>query len=190
MGTRILGIDPGSRAAGWGVVECDGPRLAALDHGVIRVDADATLGVRLTELHRRIGEVLERHRPDEVVIEQVFTARNVRSALVLGHARGVLLLAAAGCGCDIHEYAARSVKKAVAGYGQADKVQVAEMVKSLLQLSRRPAQDAADALALAICHAHSRGMRTLGASGRPQSPGGNSRRAWTAAVLAAQRGRG
>ena len=188
MGTRILGIDPGSRAAGWGVVETDGPQLRALDHGVIRVDADASLGVRLTELYRRVGEVLGRYDPAEVVIEQVFTARNVRSALVLGHARGVLLLAAAGSGCEVHEYAPRAVKKAVAGYGQADKVQVAEMVQSLLGLPKRPAQDAADALALAICHAPSRGIRRKveAAGGKAPARGGGGRGAWAAAVLAAE----
>jgi len=102
-------------------------------------------------------KVVEEYSPDEAAIEEVFMAKNPRSALVLGQARGVLLLAA-GRHCEVHEYAARAVKKAVAGYGQADKQQVGHMVKMLLGLDKVPAQDAADALAIALCHAHTRPM--------------------------------
>lgn len=158
-GARILGIDPGSRATGYAVIEADGQRARAMDHGVIRVPGEASLAERLILLHRALVEIVERHRPDEVAIEEVFTARNARSALVLGHARGVLLLAASTAECEIHEYNNRAVKKAVAGYGQADKSQVAQMVKMLLGLPKVPAQDAADALAIALCHAHSRSLR-------------------------------
>lgn len=158
-GARILGIDPGSRATGYGVIESDGQRARALDHGVIRVPGDESLARRLALLHRGLLEVVERTGPTEVAIEEVFTARNARSALVLGHARGVLLLAASSADCEIYEYNTRAVKKAVAGYGQADKAQVAQMVKMLLGLPRIPAQDAADALAIALCHVHTRAVR-------------------------------
>lgn len=154
---RILGIDPGSRAAGYGVVDTDGQRSRAVHYGVIRVANEPTLAARLGRLHEELCAVIAEYRPDEAAIEEVFTAKNARSALVLGQARGVLLLAA-GQSCEVHEYAARKVKKAVAGYGQADKQQVGHMVKMLLGLDRVPAQDAADALAIALCHAHSRPM--------------------------------
>lgn len=152
-GARILGIDPGSRATGYAVVESDGQSSRAIDHGVIRVPGDDPLPIRLARLHEALCEVVARHRPTEVAIEEVFTARNARSALVLGHARGVLLLAASTAECEIHEYTARTVKKAVAGYGAADKAQVGAMVKVLLGLPKVPPQDAADALAIALCHA-------------------------------------
>ena len=156
--TRILGIDPGSRATGFGVIDAAGQVARVVDHGVIRVPGDLALAERLSHLYRELGTVLERHDPDEVAIEEVFTSRNARSALVLGQARGVLLLAA-GERCAVHEYAARAVKKAVAGYGQADKQQMVRMVQALLDLARPPAQDAADALAIALCHAQSRMLR-------------------------------
>ena len=152
---RILGIDPGSRATGYGVVDTDGQRSRAVHFGVIRVSGDLSLAARLDLLFAGISEVISDYEPDEAAIEQVFTAKNARSALVLGQARGVLLLAA-GRHCEVHEYAARAVKKAVAGYGQADKDQVGHMVKMLLGLDKVPPQDASDALAIALCHAHSR----------------------------------
>ncbi len=152
---RILGIDPGSRATGYGVVDTDGQRSRVVHFGVIRVSGDLSLAARLDLLFAGISEVIRDYDPDEAAIEQVFTAKNARSALVLGQARGVLLLAA-GQHCEVHEYAARAVKKAVAGYGQADKDQVGHMVKMLLGLEKVPPQDAADALAIALCHAHSR----------------------------------
>lgn len=194
MSTRILGIDPGSRNAGYGVIEIDGTHVVTLDHGVIRVPADESLGLRLQKLHAALVEVVARHRPHEVAIEEVFTAHNVRSALVLGQARGVLLLAASSGGCEVHEYAARAVKKAIAGYGQADKAQVGQMVKSLLGLEKVPSQDAADALAIALCHAHSRGMKRRaaeqgadGAKGTVKGTRGAGRKAWTRVVEARER---
>ena len=167
---RILGIDPGARATGYGVVDTDGQRSRAVHFGVIRVPGDASLAHRLNLLHEGIMAVIEEYAPDEAAIEEIFTAKNARSALVLGQARGVLLLAA-GRTCEVHEYAARKVKKAVAGYGQADKQQVGHMVKTLLGLPKVPAQDAADALAIALCHAHSRPMhsRTRAALDRAMS---------------------
>jgi crossover junction endodeoxyribonuclease RuvC len=154
---RILGIDPGSRATGYGVVDTDGQRSRAVHFGVIRVAGDLPLARRLDLLYAGLVAVVEEYGPDEAAIEEIFTAKNARSALVLGHARGVLLLAA-GRHCEVHEYAARKVKKAVAGYGQADKHQVGHMVKTLLGLPKVPAQDAADALAIALCHAYARPM--------------------------------
>ena len=154
---RILGIDPGSRATGYGVVDTDGQCSRAVHYGVIRVSGDLPLAARLDRLFAGLCEVIDEYRPDEAAIEEVFTAKNARSALVLGQARGVLLLAA-GRQCEVHEYAARAVKKAIAGYGQADKQQVGQMVKMLLGLPKVPAQDASDALAIALCHAHSRPM--------------------------------
>ncbi len=155
---RILGIDPGSRATGFGVVDTDGQRSSAVHYGVIRVPADLSLVRRLDLLHAGLVEIVKEYSPDEAAIEEVFMAKNPRSALVLGQARGVLLLAAGRCG-EVHEYAARAVKKAVAGYGQADKQQVGHMVKLLLGLDKTPPQDAADALAIALCHAHTRPMQ-------------------------------
>ena len=116
---RILGIDPGSRATGFGVVDTDGQRSRAVHYGVIRVSGDLSLARRLELLHAGLMTVVEEYSPDEAAIEEVFMAKNVRSALILGQARGVLMLAAGRCG-EVHEYAARAVKKAVAGYGQAD----------------------------------------------------------------------
>ena len=154
---RILGIDPGSRAAGYAVIECHRQRVQVIDHGVIRVSADLPFPQRLRLLHSELAAIVDRHQPDEVAIEEVFSAHNVRSALILGQARGVLILAAVGR-CDVFEYSARAVKKAVVGYGQADKAQVGQMVKRLLGLPKVPPQDAADALAIALCHVNSRGV--------------------------------
>ena len=157
-GARILGIDPGSRAAGYGVIESRGQRVRVIDHGVIRVPADLSFPQRLRLLHSELTAIVELHRPDEVAIEEVFSAHNVRSALILGQARGVLMLAAADR-CEVFEYSARAVKKAVVGYGQADKAQVGQMIKMLLGLPKVPPQDASDALAIALSHVNSRGVR-------------------------------
>lgn len=153
-GVRILGIDPGSRATGWAVLDVAGGSTVAVDHGVLRPKADSVPD-RLRELAEGVEELCARHDPDEVALEEAFAARNVRSALILGQTRGALMVSV-GRDRPVFQYAARAVKKAVAGYGQADKRQVAEMVTRLLQLDDVPAQDAADALALALCHAQSR----------------------------------
>lgn len=153
--TRILGVDPGSRAAGYAVIEAQGQNVRAVDYGVIRVPAKLPLARRLLLLHTDLAAIVGRHAPAEMAIEEVFAAHNVRSALVLGQARGALMVAAAPH-CEVFEYSARAVKKAVAGYGQADKLQVAQMVTTLLRLPKIPPQDAADALAIALCHLHSR----------------------------------
>jgi crossover junction endodeoxyribonuclease RuvC len=151
---RILGIDPGSRATGYGVIEVCGGRLDFVCCGVIRVVNGQSFPERLLEINQGICEVIETQRPDRVAIEEVFMARNPSSALKLGHARGVLVLAAMQHRLPPAEYSARQIKQAVAGYGNADKAQIQHMVKAILSLAKSPSHDAADALAVAICHAN------------------------------------
>jgi crossover junction endodeoxyribonuclease RuvC len=166
---RILGIDPGSQATGYGVVERDGNRLLHVAHGTVR-PRGATAERRLHQLYEAILEVARHHEPDTAAVERVFVAHSPRSALVLGQARGVAL-AALGCvGLGVTEYAASEIKLAVTGSGRADKRQVALMVRRLLALDRLPeSEHAADALAAAIGHAQAGALRALGAG---------SRRAW------------
>lgn len=152
---RILGIDPGSRYTGYAVLDAVGSDAGVVDHGVVELPAKQPLPERLRLLDGRLRELVIQYEPDEVVVEEAFAAVNIRSALVLGQVRGVVIVAA-GSSCPVFEYSARAVKKAVAGYGQADKEQVAQMVAALLGLPEKPAQDAADALALALCHMHTR----------------------------------
>ena len=151
---KILGIDPGSRAAGYGVIEVAGSRLDFICCGVIRVNTRNSFPERLLEIYQGVSEVIADQRPDQVAIEEVFMAKNPSSALKLGHARGVLMLAALQEKIPLGEYSPRQIKQAVAGYGNADKVQVQHMVKVLLRLPSAPQEDAADALAAALCHAH------------------------------------
>ena len=148
---RILGIDPGSIATGYGIVEFAGSRLRYVDCGVIRVRGEDP-GQRLASIHSRLAEIVRKHRPDEAALESVFSARNPRAALKLGQARGVALAVCGGAGLATAEYAPTSVKGAVTSYGRADKLQVRSMVQRLLGLERAPALDASDALAVAICH--------------------------------------
>ncbi len=150
----ILGIDPGTVVTGWGVVEAVGSSLNHLAHGTIATAGAQNQGARLDRIYRGIEEVIELHEPDGISLERVFFARNAQSALKLGQARGVALLAAAHHRITVHEYAASEIKVAVVGYGQATKEQVQKMVASLLRLSGKMAADAADALAAAICHLH------------------------------------
>lgn len=151
---KILGIDPGSRATGYGIIEVTNGRLSFVCCGVIRVVAKQSFPERLLEIYQGIAEVMENHRPDRVAIEAVFMAKNPSSALKLGHARGVLVLAAMQRQLSLAEYSPRQIKQAVAGYGNADKAQIQHMVKAILALTRSPSHDAADALAVAICHAN------------------------------------
>lgn len=155
---RILGIDPGSRLTGIGVIEIAGPRSRCLTHEVIRL-GDGPLPARLLALMQRLRALCAEFRPDEVAMEQVFVHRNVASALVLGEARGVAVCAIAEAGLPLHEYAPASIKQAIAGNGRAEKTQVQHMVRMLLNLPVSPAEDAADALACALCHAHSRTLK-------------------------------
>ncbi len=149
---RILGIDPGSRTTGYGVVELARGRTLFVACGVIRGRAP-TLAGRLWDLHSGLTEVIAEHSPQLAAIEKVFVSMNPLSALKLGHARGVLILAAREQGIEVAEYAPSRIKQAVAGYGRADKAQVQEMVRLVLGLNRKPSSDAADALAVAMCHA-------------------------------------
>ena len=150
---RILGIDPGSLTTGFGVVEILDGRLAYVTSGCIRMK-DEPLPQRLKTIFSGICELIEKNRPEVFAIEQVFMARNARSALVLGQARGAAICAAVDNGLPVSEYSALEIKKSVVGYGQADKSQVQHMVRSILALDGAPQADAADALACAICHCH------------------------------------
>jgi crossover junction endodeoxyribonuclease RuvC len=156
--TRILGIDPGSRITGYGLIDVDGPRSVCVAHDVIQLGAEP-LPQRLLRLLQGLRALIEEHHPDEVAMEQVFVRRNVASALVLGEARGAALCAVAEAGLPLHEYAPASIKQAIAGSGRAEKPQIQHMVRVLLKLSAVPAEDAADALACALCHAHSRTLK-------------------------------
>lgn len=151
---RILGIDPGTVATGWGVVEMSGSGLIHLAHGTIGSSASHDQGSRLCRIYHGLQEVLQRYDPQGVSLEKVFFARNPQSTLKLGQARGVALLAAAEKRVALHEYSSAEIKLAVVGYGQAAKEQVQKMVASLLRLPERIPSDAADALAAAICHLH------------------------------------
>ena len=159
MKSRILGIDPGSRLCGWGVVDCEGVQITHVDNGVVVLDAKQPLEARLGALLDAVEAVLSRHRPTVVAVEGVFQHRNPRSALILGQARGVVLAASARAGLTIHDYTPQQVKKAVCGSGRADKGQVQKMVSLRLGLPDLPQEDAADAVAVAICHAQSLAFR-------------------------------
>lgn len=146
---RILGVDPGSRICGYGIVTGDG---AYITSGRLMLSQKKPLHERLSELHNGLREVISEFAPSEAVVERVFFAKNVQSALSLGHARGVVLLAAAEQGLDVFEYTPNEVKKAVTGYGRASKQQMQDMVRSVLGLAHALSSDSADALALALCH--------------------------------------
>lgn len=153
---RILGVDPGSITTGFGVIDADGGRLLLVEHGTIRTPRAAELPARLWEIHEKLLSVIERTSPSAVAVEAPFAGQNVKSLIQLAHARGVVLLAAHSAGLPLFEYSPRSVKSAVVGYGAAEKEQVAKMVRVLLPACAEGilSPDAADALAVAICHAH------------------------------------
>lgn len=159
---RILGLDPGSRRTGYGFVACDGADYTHVDHGCIDVSG-LDLALRLRRIFEAVTELIVRYQPDEVAVERVFVNRNVESALKLGQARGAAL-AAIAVGTAVHEYAPREIKLAIVGFGGAEKAQVGHMVAQLLTLPTLAQADAADALAVAICHAHARRLRVLTAS--------------------------
>jgi crossover junction endodeoxyribonuclease RuvC len=158
---RVIGLDPGLRHTGWGVIDVAGNRLAHVADGVVHAAVDQPLAMRLVSLYRQLNEVLERYRPDEAAVEETFVNRNPASTLKLGLARGVVLLAPAERGLAVAEYSANLVKKSVVGAGHADKAQVQMMVRHLLPGCVGGAADAADALAVAICHAHHAATRRL-----------------------------
>jgi crossover junction endodeoxyribonuclease RuvC len=151
---RVLGLDPGLRHTGWGVIEVAGNRLAHVADGVAHAPTDQPLASRLVALFRELNCVLERFRPDEAAVEETFVNKNAVSTLRLGVARGVVLLAPAERGVPVAEYSANMIKKSVVGAGHADKQQVQMMVRRLLPGCAIEEPDAADALAVAICHAH------------------------------------
>ncbi|HKJ04892.1 MAG TPA: crossover junction endodeoxyribonuclease RuvC [Geopsychrobacteraceae bacterium] len=152
---RILGIDPGSRVTGYGLIQQQGNRLIHLDNGAIFTRSDDELAVRLQRIYRELIRLIAEFHPEAVAVEQVFMAKNPASALKLGHARGVALLAGIEAELPVSEYSALQVKSAVVGYGRAAKQQVQQMTRTLLNLPEIAQEDAADALAVAICHAHS-----------------------------------
>ncbi|MBV1704197.1 MAG: crossover junction endodeoxyribonuclease RuvC [Hyphomicrobiales bacterium] len=156
---RIFGVDPGLRRCGWGVIESEGSRLSFVDCGVVATDASDGLAERLAELHRGLADAIAAARPHEAAVEETFVNRDPRSALKLGQARGAALASLSLAGLPVAEYAANLVKKTVVGVGHAEKAQIAAMVRLLLPLSGAPSADAADALAVAICHAQHRGAR-------------------------------
>jgi crossover junction endodeoxyribonuclease RuvC len=157
---RVFGIDPGSLVTGYGVVEEQGNRLQALAWGTVRTSSKHVLSERLKRIYDGLTEPLQTWQPDAVSVEQVFFADNPKTALTLGHARGVALLAVAHADVQLVEYSALEIKMAVVGYGRAAKPQVQQMVKHLLNLHAAPQPvDAADALAAAICHMHTHSFR-------------------------------
>jgi crossover junction endodeoxyribonuclease RuvC len=158
---RVLGLDPGLRHTGWGVIDVAGNRLTHVADGVVHAATDLPLAMRLVSLFRQIKSVLERFQPDEAAVEETFVNRNPASTLKLGLARGVVLLAPAELGLPVAEYSANLVKKAVVGAGHAEKSQVQLMVGRLLSGCDSNEPDAADALAVAICHAQHAAARRL-----------------------------
>jgi crossover junction endodeoxyribonuclease RuvC len=150
----LLGLDPGLGTTGWGLIAAEGNRLSHILNGQIKTDTAATLAVRLVTLHDELSDIIARHAPDGAAVEEVFVNANPQSTLKLGQARGVVMLTAAKAGIEIGEYAARLVKKAVVGTGTAQKAQVHAMVARLLPGVKIAGADAADALAVAITHAH------------------------------------
>jgi crossover junction endodeoxyribonuclease RuvC len=161
---RILGLDPGLGTTGWGLIEADGNRLGHLANGQLKTDSAAGLPRRLAHLADQLDAVLADHRPDAAAVEEVFVNKNPQSTLKLGQARGVVIMVAARAGLEVGEYAARLVKKAVVGVGNADKAQVHAMVSRLLPGAKIAGPDAADALAVAITHAHHLASKRAGIS--------------------------
>jgi len=152
---RVLGIDPGTAITGYAVVEDEGGQLQLIDLGVINTPAKSPLPSRLQKIYTDLQHAIKTHQPDAAAVEQLFFSRNVRTAMAVGHARGVTLLALADAGLPIAEYTPMQIKQAVTGYGNADKRQIQEMVRMLLNLDEIPRpDDAADAAAVAICYLH------------------------------------
>ena len=158
---RIIGIDPGLRNTGWGVIEAEGTRLSYIADGSVHSEADAPLATRLLQIHTQLAEVLKNFMPDEAAIEETFVNKDARATLKLGQARGAAMLVPALAGISVAEYAPNVVKKSVVGSGHAEKDQVKHMVKVLLPRAELNSADSIDALAIAICHAHHRGSQTL-----------------------------
>lgn len=158
---RIIGIDPGLQRTGWGVLETDGNRLRHIAHGTVTSNAKEDLAQRLLDLHIGLTAILQDHRPHEAAVEQTFVNKDPAGTLKLGQARAISLLVPAQAGLSVAEYAPNQVKKSVVGVGHAEKAQVLHMVKVLLPQCGEPAPDEADALAVAICHAHLSQVRMM-----------------------------
>jgi crossover junction endodeoxyribonuclease RuvC len=157
---RIFGIDPGSERTGYGCIDSSGGRHRLIVCGSLSAPSNATFPEKLHAIHAGLQDLLRRHAPECVAVEDIFYAKNVRSALKLGHARGVALLAASEAGVPVVEYSPAEIKRAVVGYGRAEKAQVQEMIRLLLGLDRAPSpHDVADALAVAVCHLHTASSR-------------------------------
>ncbi|WP_127142478.1 crossover junction endodeoxyribonuclease RuvC [Pelagibacterium montanilacus] len=161
---RIMGIDPGLRRTGWGVIESRGNRLTFVACGVLTPPVEDALAIRLVHLHEGLEALVSEYRPEEAAVEETFVNAGPRSALLLGQARGIAVMTPAAMGLDVGEYSANLVKKSVVGTGHADKKQIELMVRTLLPSARFTSSDAADALAIAICHAHHRQHRKLAVS--------------------------
>lgn len=151
---RILGVDPGSRVTGYGVIASRGQELGFITCGTIRTTHETSFSKRLSLIFNGLSEVIATYKPQVAAVEDVFVDQNPRSALKLGHARGAAIVAIMQHSLESYDYTAKKVKQAVSGYGQAEKAQVQHMVRVLLELGKNPTSDAADALAVAICHAH------------------------------------
>lgn len=159
---RILGIDPGIAIVGFGFIDQQGSKLTPVQYGCIKTEANSDPSLRLKQIYEAIEQLIDKYKPDAVAIEKLFFNRNVTTALTVGQARGVLMLAAAQRDITVAEYTPLQVKQAVVGYGKAEKHQVQDMVKLLLNLQQVPKpDDVADALAIAICHAHAAPMSQL-----------------------------
>ena len=156
MRLRTLGIDPGSRVTGYGIVEQAGGRIVRVDHGEIRIKNGEPFTRCLSRIFDELIAVIERNKPDAIALEDIFYGKNVKSLIKQGHVRGVALLAASRSGVPAYEYTPLEVKKAVVGYGQAEKHQVQMMIRAILKLRETLPPDASDALAVAICHANTR----------------------------------
>ncbi|HKQ71213.1 MAG TPA: crossover junction endodeoxyribonuclease RuvC [Polyangiaceae bacterium] len=150
----VIGIDPGTRHLGWGVIRRDGTRASHVAHGVIDTDTSESIALRLCQIERELDEIVETYRPNASAVESLFFAKDATAAAKLGHARGVALLVLARAGLPISEYEPTRVKKSVVGHGRADKQQVAHMMATVLRLGVLPRADAADALAIALAHVH------------------------------------
>lgn len=159
---RILGLDPGLRFTGWGIIDIEGNRMRCVANGVVASDAKRDLADRLVQLHEGLEQVIKRFGPLEAAVEETFVNKNPTSTLKLGQARGVVMLTPARAGLPVFEYTPNQVKKTVVGAGHAKKEQVQMMVKTLLPTAQFDSADAADALAVAICHAHQRDSRMIG----------------------------
>lgn len=179
MQVRILGVDPGSRKTGWGVVDVSGSRVVHIDNGVLMLDDDRDLTIRLVDLAHRLNDVVTTYAPDRAAVEDVFVQKGARSALILGQARGAVLTTLGLRGLKVTPYSTSMVKQRVTGGGRADKEQVAAMVTALLGLPEHPFEDAADALAIALCAAFDSplqvragaGLTTLPTTKKPKTRG-------------------